>query len=348
MRILLIQVGNYVDAVNRRSDLRYYLAATLLYGEQYFDEPQIINNIQTRESVINLGCDVLYVYHTHRKNFRDLVLSSIKIRSIEKEFSPDLTHVYWGGVSGLFAAMAVKGKCIVSLFGSDVYGSYSEDGRRRLTSLIQAISSKLIPLFSDRVIVMSERMKKQIWSLLRKNVEVIPEGVSLSKFFPINIVEARRRLDWALDRFIIIFFYQGQGVKNFQLAQSVYEFLQNRIDKIEMVIVSGFNHDQLNDVYNGADCLLVTSLHEGSNNSIKEALACNLPVVTVACGDAEERLANVANSYVCGYDVAELSDAVLSVYTSGSRSDGRKFAADVELEVCAKRLVDVYRGVITQ
>src|SRR4029077_13107866 len=72
-----------------------------------------------------------------------------------------------------------------------------------------------------------------------------------------------------------------------------------------------------------ADCLLVTSIHEGSPNIVKEAMACNLPVVTVRCGDVEERLAGVQPGSVAPYDPARLASSIRQVLERGGRSNGR-------------------------
>ena len=72
-----------------------------------------------------------------------------------------------------------------------------------------------------------------------------------------------------------------------------------------------------------ADCLLVTSIHEGSPNIVKEAMACNLPVVTVPCGDVEERLAGVQPGCVAPYDAAQLASSIRQVLERGGRSNGR-------------------------
>ena len=74
---------------------------------------------------------------------------------------------------------------------------------------------------------------------------------------------------------------------------------------------------------NAADCLLVTSLHEGSPNIVKEAMACNLPVITVPCGDVEERLASVQPGCVASYDATQLTSSIRQVLEWGGRSNGR-------------------------
>jgi glycosyltransferase involved in cell wall biosynthesis len=74
---------------------------------------------------------------------------------------------------------------------------------------------------------------------------------------------------------------------------------------------------------NAADCLLVTSLHEGSPNIVKEAMACNLPVVTVPCGDVEERLTYVQPGCIVPYDVTQLATAIRQVLKRRKRSNGR-------------------------
>jgi teichuronic acid biosynthesis glycosyltransferase TuaC len=91
---------------------------------------------------------------------------------------------------------------------------------------------------------------------------------------------------------------------------------------------------------------LLTSFHEGSNNSIKEALYCNLPIVSVKCGDAEERLENVENCYICDYDSDSISEVLYKVYSSGKRSNGTRYITEVSLENCANQLLNFYQKII--
>jgi glycosyltransferase involved in cell wall biosynthesis len=109
-----------------------------------------------------------------------------------------------------------------------------------------------------------------------------------------------------------------------------------------MHVLGTENPDLMPFFYNAADVLLLTSRHEGSNNAVKEALGCNLPVVTTRCGDTEERLQGVRWCYVCKRDSRELAQRLLEVVTSGERSNGREYLHDLTLDRVAVRVRACY------
>ena len=114
-------------------------------------------------------------------------------------------------------------------------------------------------------------------------------------------------------------------VKNYPLAKEVVSMLSAITDaRFRLEIITNKTHKEMVILLNAADCLLVTSLHEGSPNIVKEAMACNLPIVSVECGDIKERLGQVRNSYVSSkYDPKELAQLCLKLIEAQQRSNGR-------------------------
>ena len=60
----------------------------------------------------------------------------------------------------------------------------------------------------------------------------------------------------------------------------------------------GLPQQQLNLYYSASDCLVLASKHEGTPNVVKEAMACNLPVVSVDVGDVPEIVRDVEGCHI--------------------------------------------------
>src|SRR5207248_3056525 len=97
---------------------------------------------------------------------------------------------------------------------------------------------------------------------------------------------------------------------------------------------------------NAADCLLHASTSEGSANVIKEAMACNLPVVATPVGDAAERLAGVTPSFVCPADVELLARAVAECVHPARRSNGREQCLAFSEERVIGEVASVYSALL--
>jgi glycosyltransferase involved in cell wall biosynthesis len=117
--------------------------------------------------------------------------------------------------------------------------------------------------------------------------------------------------------------------------------------RAELVVGWGLPHADVPLYMNACDALVFTSLQEGSPNVVKEALACNLPVVSVAVGDVAERLAGVANCELCADDRPETIAAALErVLRRGGRCDGHRAVAPLAEEALTQQVIAVYRSVL--
>ncbi|MFC3476446.1 glycosyltransferase family 4 protein [Halobacterium litoreum] len=240
----------------------------------------------------------------------------------------DLVHANYG-LTAPHAVVQPNLPVVLSLWGTDLMGEYGW-------------VSKLCARFADAVVVMSPAMAAE----LDGDCRVIPHGVNLDRFRPEPQAAARAALDWDADARHVLFPYpRERTVKDYPRADQVVDRVRDRIDDVALHTPTGVPHEEMPTYMNAADALLVTSRREGSPNAVKEALACNLPVVSTDVGDVATRLDGVTHSRVCETD-GELVDALATVLRAGERSNGREAAREVSVERTSQRLHDCYRDVL--
>ncbi|WP_247731735.1 glycosyltransferase [Halovivax limisalsi] len=240
--------------------------------------------------------------------------------------SIDLVHAHYGLLAPA-AFVQRRLPVVLSLWGSDLYNP------------AVAPISRLAARASAETIVMSREMAR----LVGTDCHVIPDGVDMDLFRPMDRERARRALGWVGDGFDVLFPYaKTRSVKDYPRAKSVVDALDPEFDRpLRLRTVSGVAHDRIPLYMNAADSLLLTSRHEGSPNAVKEAMACNLPVVATAVGDVPERLDGVEPSAVCRTD-RELRDGLRRVLGHGGRSNGRETVEPVRLERTTAAVREVY------
>lgn len=241
----------------------------------------------------------------------------------------DLVHAHYG----LTAPMALAQRrlpIVLTLWGTDLSGP-----ARPLT---KACASRC-----DEVIVMTDDMRRRLGC----DCDVISFGIDLDLFRPIDGERARAAVGWAPDERHVLFPYSPERtVKNYPRAKRIVEAVDRRVDRpVTLQVVHGVDHESVPVYMNAADALLLTSEREGSPTSVKEALACTLPVVALDVGDVRERLADVDPSTVATSD-EELVSGLLEVLERGVRSNGRDAARDVSQEVTTDRVLEVYERAI--
>ena len=134
--------------------------------------------------------------------------------------------------------------------------------------------------------------------------------------------------------------------KRFELARDALNHAGDLGHPVEPLVVYNRPHEEIPDYYNAADLLLLTSSHEGSPNVVKEALACNLPVVSTDVGDVRKVIGSSTNCHVTDETPDAIADAIASVLTDGNRSNGRNAVADLASDRVADRVERGYRCVL--
>ena len=110
-----------------------------------------------------------------------------------------------------------------------------------------------------------------------RNSAIIPNGVDFKIFYPMEKSIARLRLGEDMNVKIILFCSNpNRSEKNVKLAKNAMNLINKR--NVQLRIIYGIDQKDLLLHYNSADCLLLTSFHEGSPNVVKK-----LPSLSKTC-----------------------------------------------------------------
>ena len=267
-----------------------------------------------------------------------------ELRRLVREYRPDIVHAHYGSLTAFVCAVATRGPLVITCRGSDLNPS-PMDGPLR--SVAQKLLSHLAVWRASAIICVSRRLRDRLWWCKDKAV-VIPTGIDMEQFRPIPKREARKHLGWE-DNERVVLFNAGRTpkVKRLDLAESSVAVMRQRTGEVRFVMLVGDTpHQEIPMYLSGADCLLMTSDHEGSPDIIKEALACDLPIVSVDVGDVSERLEGVRPSKIVPRDPHAIGSAAADIVLSEQKSNGREVVKNISATAVRDKIVELYRRVL--
>lgn len=257
----------------------------------------------------------------------------------------DVVHAQFGQ-SGLLA-LPSRIPLVVTLRGSDILGIVGPNGKYLKKGKLLQAGTRLVCRQADAVVVVSAHMK----AYLPRGVDatVLPSGLDFELFRPIPRDEARRYLGLDPDRRYVLFAGNpAQPRKRHHIAAAAMDLVPVELGA-ELLVAWGVAHFEMPYYMSACDAMVFTSMQEGSPNVVKEALACNLPVVSVAIGDVEERLQGIEGCEVTRDERPEtIAAALVRVLERKARIVGRDSVLHLDERACTQRLIGIYRSVIAQ
>lgn len=301
------------------------------------------------ESLRDAGVEI-DVLHIDRSEGRSVYRGvGRRVSDMASELRPDLVHVMYGGVMADAVTRTVRDcPVIVSFCGTDLLGGTNGTVVERVRLRYGVAGSRRAARLADGIIVKSRNLLDVLpGGVEPSRVWIVPNGVDFARFRPLDRADARRRLGWAADRRHVLFPAQTKRTeKRYWLAQAAVDVLKRSGTPVELHPFEGVPHADVPYWLNAADVVVLTSTHEGSPNVVKEALACNVAVVSVDVGDVRERLAGIDGCFLADPAPEDLARKLERALARHGRIDARDRIADLALERVAGRVRDIYEHVL--
>ncbi len=245
----------------------------------------------------------------------------------------DLVHAHYG-LSAISASLAGNFPLVVSLMGSDAY----------LVWPFRFMTKILSRFRWGATIVKTEDIKDRLHLY---EAVVIPNGVDIETFKPIDKNFARKHLNINQDDKVAVFISpKTRPEKNLPLAKRAVSSVKSY--NVNLLHIHDTPNSEIPFYLNAADLILVTSSREGSVNVIKEAMACNCPIVATDVGDISWVIGTTEGCVIADPDENDLSNKITLVLESGRRTDGRNRIISLGLNsgAIAERITMKYNEVL--
>ncbi len=290
------------------------------------------------------GLDVDVFYLKSRTSPRIIVREFLRFRKELRNRRPQIVHAHYGTVTALFSSFAAWGLPLVITFRGGDLNPTNGGIVERVRGWLGRWMSQAAALTAETIVCVSAQLRERLW-WRRQRAIVLPSGVDADVFYPLLREKARRKLGWSDDPVILFNASYNPGIKRVDLAKAAVLLARQNIPEMRLEILNGGCPPEMVPTYmNAADCLLVTSDHEGSPTVVQEALACNLPVVSVDVGDVAERLRNVRRTCIVDRDPQALADALVDMCARRERSDGRRKIQEFSSQGVASQLCKIYQS----
>lgn len=311
------------------------------------------------ESLRQQGIDVEY-FRVKGKGILGYLSNIPQLRAKIKNKSYDVIHAHYGLSSWIAQLSKNRIPLVISLMGNDVYGECDQNGKLILKSFYLIISSRLIQPFVSHIIVKSPNLAERIWC--KSKSSIIPNGIDIINFKPIDKYYARTQLDIDKNSKVVLFLGNpDEPRKNFNLVNKSISILNDA--NIKLLNPFPVSHSKIPMYLNSADIFILTSFNEGSPNVIKEAMACNCPIVSTDVGDVRWVMGDTEGCYIISKKIqvkskklaqdliTETSDKIreaMEFAEKVGRTKGRERIIELGLdsETVANKIIDIYKRLL--
>lgn len=241
----------------------------------------------------------------------------------------DVVHAHFG--LNLWPALAAPG----AAYGVTLHGTDLVDRRSR------AVTTAGLPLMDLVAPVSSglEQLLPRRW--VRGKLEVLPCGVDMGRFQPIERREARRALGLNESGPYLLF------AANPARPEKRYDRAVEVAGDTPLLILNGIEPSRVPLWVNAANAVLVTSERESFGLAVLEALACDVPVLATPVGIAPEALHGISGTHCGVFDPPRWGAALAPLLEDEDpRVAGRAAAERYSADRMAERVLQAWQSLV--
>lgn len=312
-------------------------------GKSYGDEKARV----IRPKVLSLSAKALPGFNTYRLTH---IAKSIAVRRAAKKHHIEFDVVYGHFLRSIFIALDS-----LQAYGKPFFVAVGENagldmtlgwfGKKRFQNYLTRISG---------FIGVSEQIKEKLQKhgVAESKIHVEPNGVDLEVFKKMDKATCQKKYNIPQNLFVLAFtgnFIHSKGPD--RLLKAI-EGLENvgvmfigggpiKLSGDQIVYNSRVSASEVPELLNCADAFVLPTLHEGSNNSIIEAMACGLPIISSDIPEVRSQCDPSFSILVNPMDVQAIRKAIVRL-----RDDEYLFAGMSENAVQWARRFDLNKRAI--
>lgn len=300
------------------------------------------------EGIRARGIDLRLEYLGNLRSIRQVLRARKHVRRLASQY--DLVHAQFGSACALVTAAVDDVPKIVTIRGSDWNIHRASHGFRYFHTHAASMLTKLSLRSYDGVLCVSRRVAAEIQRFApNAYIAVNPSPVDLSRFVPLDRTEAKAQLGYSqcMEKWVLFNSLRLQNpVKRFALAKQAFEIAQGRLGNLRLRLASDLPHEKMPLYVSACDVILCTSDNEGWPNSVKEALACNVPFVSTDVSDLRDIARVEPSCRVCPPDARVLADNLCEVLSGSEPRTLRRHVTSMGLDAISDQLITFYQSVL--
>ena len=310
--------------------------------------------LEQGEMLGQLGHEVEYL--PIRGNY---ILAVNELKKKIRAFQPDVIHAHYG-LSAITAELQFLVPIVTTFHNGET-----------LNPIVNFLTS-LFSLRAKHVVYVAQHIYDLLY-FKHKQYSIIPCGVNMDDCVVMDQSEARKQLGMEDGVKYILF---GGGFdnlrKNYDLLRQAVERIEQsewkhinggeRCGNIVCLEMKGLSRAECVLRMNACDLFALPSHSEGSPQALKEAMACNCPIIATDVADVRHLLGDVEGHYILRNprptteywegderSIDEMTELLKEALRFGGRTTGRERIIELELsnDQVAQRLQAIYDSILT-